>query len=385
MAEIKEKTEKPINVVTVGHVRFDTRIWIKEISSLVRAGYKVRYHVADGAGNENINGVKIIDYGAIPSGRGVVFRLKKMFQVMIQSGLKRGDWVHFHDGIFLPFALLLALKGCRVIYDVHEDYPRQVLNSRFPFLVKFLWANTLQSIEWFSKFFFKAYFTATPKIAERFTARKTWVIQNFPLKDELLASGPNDIKGDDNKNYMFYVGAIAEVRGVTQMVDAIKHASSTDPEIMLAIGGNYSPASLKKQLSDKPGWRYTKELGWMSREQVATWLRKSKAGLVTLHPTKNYPDAYPVKLFEYMSAGLPVIASDFPLWRQIIEDAECGLLVDPLDPIAISKAMIWVVDNPELASKMGDAGRKAVEEKYNWANEEAKLITAYTTLEVGRC
>lgn len=372
-----------IHVLTVGHPRFDTRIWIKEITSLVNAGYKVKYHVADGDGDEVKNGIDIIDYGAMPAGCGIRFRLKRMLQVVMRSGLKKGDWVHFHDSIFLPFALFLALRGCRVIYDVHEDYPRQILNSRFPFLVRSFWARAIELIEWLSKFAFRAYLTATPKIAERFPKQKTWVIHNFPLKDELITSDSTDSASNETSHhYMFYVGALAEVRGIKQMVEAIDYAALSNSNVRLAIGGNYSPVSLRDELVSKPGWSYTTELGWLNRHQISSWLKMSKAGLVTLHPTKNYPDAYPVKLFEYMSAGLPVIASDFPLWRQIIEEAECGLLVDPLDPAAISKAMNWIVENPELAHAMGCAGRKAVEKIYNWENEETKLIKAYDELGV---
>ena len=371
-----------INVLTVGHPRFDTRIWIKEIGSLVKAGYRVKYHVADGGGNQTKNGVEIIDYGAIPSGCRILFRIKKMFQVVTRSGLKRGDWVHFHDGIFVPFALVLALKGCRIIYDVHEDYPRQVLNSRFPIIIKVVWGKTLEGFEWFSNFTFMAYFTATPKIAERFRSEKTWIIHNFPILNELQTESSN--QEDVKKDYFIYIGGLAEVRGVKEMVDAVECAASVNPKIMLTLGGNYSTKSLRDELKCKTGWSSTKELGWLSREQVASWLSSSKAGLVTLHPTKNYLDAYPVKLFEYMSASLPVIASNFPLWSQIINDSGCGILVDPLDSDAISKAMLYITDNPEEAAKMGVSGRKAVEEHYNWNNEELKLLDAYKKLGVGK-
>ncbi len=369
-----------INVLTVGHPRFDTRIWIKEITSLVNAGYRVRYHVADGAGNQMENGVEIIDYGLISSGSGIWFRLKSMFKIVSRSGLKRGDWVHFHDSIFVPFALLMALKGCRIIYDVHEDYPRQVLYSRFPKSIKVVWSMVLESLEWLSNYFFIAYITATPVIAERFRNDKTWIIHNFPLLNEL--QNESSQQGKPKEDYFIYIGGLAEVRGVKEMVDAVDSAVKVNPNIKLALGGNYSSSSLRNELKCKAGWKYTCELGWLSREQVASWLSMSKAGLVTLHPIKNYPEAYPVKLFEYMSAGLPVIASDFPLWNQIINKAGCGILVNPLDPIAISRAMLWIVDNPEEATKMGASGRKAIEELYNWNLEEIKLIEAYKMLGV---
>ena len=100
-------------------------------------------------------------------------------------------------------------------------------------------------------------------------------------------------------------------------------------------------------------------------------------GLVVLHPTRNYLDALPVKMFEYMAAGLPVIASDFPLWRKIIDGAGCGLLVDPLDPQAIAEAIDWVLAHPEEAEAMGRRGREAVEAIYNWERESETLVNLY--------
>jgi hypothetical protein len=102
--------------------------------------------------------------------------------------------------------------------------------------------------------------------------------------------------------------------------------------------------------------------------------------MVTLHATSNYLDSYPVKMFEYMSAGLPVIASDFPLWRRIIDGAGCGLLVDPLNHEAIAKAMRWILDHPCEAEAMGQRGRQAVERTYNWDPEAVKLLSLYREL-----
>lgn len=363
-----------IHVLTVAHPRFDTRIWIKEITSLVTAGYKVRYHVADGAGHETANGVEIIDYGAVPAGSGAWFRLKRMFKVMTLSGLKRGDWVHFHDGIFLPFALMLALRGCRVIYDVHEDFPRQVLNTRFPLWLKRGWSLCLSFMEWLSRFLFSGYIVATPKIAQRFPKSKTILVQNYPLLTELSHTKP---ERHEELKYVLYVGGISEARGIREIIQATEICTESVPNLRLALAGSFSPASLRQNLLEVSGWKYVQELGWLGRQDVSYWLSRASLGLVTLHPTKNYPDAYPVKMFEYMSAGIPVIASDFPLWRQIVEDAGCGLLVNPMKPEKIAEAMNWIINHPEEAQKMGLAGRKAIEQKYNWTMEEEKLLGFY--------
>lgn len=366
-----------IHVLTVGHVRFDTRIWIKEISSLVRAGYKIRYHVADGGGDEVKSGVEIIDYGAIPPGSGVVFRFKKMFQVMTQSGLKRGDWVHFHDGIFLPFALLLAFRGCKVIYDVHEDFPRQVLNFRFNRFIKRAMSSSLSLLEWLgSKLFFQI-IAATPAIARRFPKNKTILVQNFPLSQELVSSNraDADIVQSDRK-YIAYVGGLSKHRGALEMLRALELVNQKYP-LTLLFGGEITPSSLRAELIKSGGWKFVEELGFISREKFSEVLAKSELGLVLFHPSPNHTEAQPNKMFEYMSSGTPILASNFPMWANIVEGAGCGVLSDPLNPEDIADSITWVLEHPTESKLMGVRAREAVLKTYNWDVEKAKLLDFY--------
>jgi glycosyltransferase involved in cell wall biosynthesis len=98
------------------------------------------------------------------------------------------------------------------------------------------------------------------------------------------------------------------------------------------------------------------------------------------HPVPNHIDSMPNKLFEYMSAGLPIIASDFPLWKQIVEGNKCGITVDPMNPKAIAEAIEYLLERPELMNEMGENGRKAVLEKYSWQKESEKLIKIYSDI-----
>jgi glycosyltransferase involved in cell wall biosynthesis len=118
-------------------------------------------------------------------------------------------------------------------------------------------------------------------------------------------------------------------------------------------------------------------LGWLDRGGVSDILSHSMAGLVTFLPAPNHIQAQPNKLFEYMSAGIPVIASNFPMWREIIADNDCGLLVDPLNPADIANAIDYLVSNPEEAQRMGANGRRAVHKRYSWTSEEKKLFAFY--------
>jgi len=145
----------------------------------------------------------------------------------------------------------------------------------------------------------------------------------------------------------------------------------------LQLAGQFSERDLQQRVQALPGWERVDALGFVDRTGVREVLGRSMAGLVTFLPAPNHIDAQPNKMFEYMSAGIPVIASDFPLWREIIAGNDCGLLVDPLFPEKIAEAIDYLVTHPEDAERMGRNGRKAVLERYNWQNEERKLLEFY--------
>ena len=157
------------------------------------------------------------------------------------------------------------------------------------------------------------------------------------------------------------------------MVDAVELVSA-DRGLRLVLGGDFSPDTLRDELETLPGWSNTDAAGFLQRPAFGKLLGEARMGLVLFHAAPNHTNAQPNKLFEYMSAGLPVIASDFPLWRQIVEGAGCGLLVDPLDPAAIADALTWMLEHPKEAEAMGRAGRDAVESRLNWQQEADRLV-----------
>jgi glycosyltransferase involved in cell wall biosynthesis len=149
----------------------------------------------------------------------------------------------------------------------------------------------------------------------------------------------------------------------------------------LALAGPVMPPEFLSELSGLDGWKRVDWLGTLDHNQVVDLLEKSRAGLVVLHPAPNYVCSWPTKLFEYMLAGLPVIASDFPVWREIVGKAGCGLLVNPLAPAEIAEAIEQVFANPADASAMGTRGHRAVTETYNWRSEARTLENLYRRLE----
>ena len=155
----------------------------------------------------------------------------------------------------------------------------------------------------------------------------------------------------------------------------------------LKLVGTIEPGDLLHQLKAMPGWKATEYVGPLGRSGVSELTRNAMAGLVVLHPEPNYVTSHPVKLFEYMCAGIPVIASDFPPFRRIIEQARCGIIVDSLSPQKIAEAIEFLATHPEEARAMGARGRLAVNSRYNWQHEEQVLLGMYNRMchDAGSC
>jgi glycosyltransferase involved in cell wall biosynthesis len=356
------------------HDRGDARIRLKMCGSLAAAQYDVFLVIADGLGDEADGGVTIVDVGA-PRGR--LDRMARVTRRVLNRALALdGAVYHFHDPELLPVGLALKRRGKRVVYDAHEDLAKDVLSKPYiPALARPLVAAAADRLERTIARRLDHVVAATPSIRDKFVGWGVDAtdINNFPRLDELV---PN-AAGDEKRAEVCYVGALATTRGVEELVRAMALCS---PGVGLTLAGAFAETGLEDRLKRLEGWRRVDFRGYVPRSEVARLMSRAVAGMVTLHPTPAYLVSLPVKMFEYMSAGLPVIASDFALWRGIIEEAECGLLVDPNDPAAIATAIQWVIDHPQEALAMGARGRRAVLDRYNWDSEAAKLVSLYDDL-----
>lgn len=356
--------------LTSAHPRFDTRIFVKQSTSLAKL-YTTYLIVADGKGNEQVNDVNIIDIGKFNGRKNRILNAPK---AVFEQALKvNADIYHLHDPELIPIGLKLKKLGKKVVFDAHEDLPNQIMSKHYlnKFSKKIL-SFLVSKYESYACAKLDGIVAATPFIREKFLKinRNTIDINNFPKIEEFMKIKHSNVT--DN-NHVCYIGGLADVRGITQMVEAIDFADDT----RLLIAGNFADANLESKVKQMSGWKKVDFLGYVDREGIQNTLSKSFAGLVVLHPTQSYLDSLPVKMFEYMCAGIPVIASDFPLWREIVDDAKCGLCVDPLDPLNIAASINYLHDNRAEAQQMGQNGRKAVLEKYNWNIEEAKLFNFY--------
>lgn len=282
--------------------------------------------------------------------------------------------VHLHDVEALPVGVALALLGRTVVLDSHEDYPRLALDRPWiPAPLRPAVATVVRLVERIAVRSFRAVISAEDAGALRFPPGKTTVIRNLVLAGEFTAP-PVERRG------LVYVGDITSARGAEQMVELAGRVERRHGARLTLVGG-MSPPALGDQLAALDGWRAVDHLGWQDRHGVQAAMHRAAVGLVLLQPTRKYAEgAVPVKLLEYLAAGLPVVASDFPVIRSVLAVHGCGLLVDPTDADAIEAAVEELLAAPEQAEAMGRRGARAVRDHYSWDTEAVRLLAVYDTL-----
>jgi len=179
-----------------------------------------------------------------------------------------------------------------------------------------------------------------------------------------------------------YSGGITELRGAFKILKAVKLAKHNLSNIKVVFVGSYSPEGLKDKLQ---GFINTNNLNnnvelhsYVNYNEISNYYNSSKVGLVTLFKIKTFEVSMPIKVFEYMAFGLPIIGSDFGHIKKYVENENCGLLVDPLSESEISKAMVKLIQDKELYAELSKNGRKATLERYKWDFELEKLVNYYS-------
>lgn len=330
---------------------------------MAQSGHDVSL-IATHTHSEVRNDVSIISLG----------RRGKRFYRMVVSPWKalciawrnKADIYHFHDPELMPVMAVMGLLGRTVVYDAHEDLGKSIFGKQWiP-----QWSHKLVSLavkggEAFFCLFYKGIVAATESIARKFPPAKTIILNNYP---RLAEFGNESASGDfipfsARKKQFVSIGVVSEYRGIAQMADAMNLAPD---DYSLHIGGKFYPENLETDVAARPGWEKIVYRGFLNRADVVRLLNHSLGGLVIFHPIPNHLEARPNKMLEYMAAGLPVIVSDFPLWRDYITTHQCGFCVDPMDPESIARAMRDIAENQSRAQEMGENGKRAVFERYNW-------------------
>ena len=292
---------------------------------------------------------------------------------------EKPDIYHLHEPDLIPLGLMLRLLGKRVVYDVHEDYAAAATVRRWlPDWARRPLAGFVHTVNWLAQRSF------TVIIAERYYERffpGSVQVLNYARLREYEGLQTIQRKAPPAARIL-YTGSVTDVRGGRHHARLLEHLPA-DAEIMLI--GQCSMPDLKTELETMAASDSRLKLvlseGWIPRDTIAeTYQQDWTCGLALFPDTPHYREKELTKFFEYMAAGIPIIASDFPVWRQLIEGEGVGLCVDPEDPKAAANAIAWLVAHPEKACEMGERGRQAVASTYNWGSQAKRLIDLYQTM-----
>ena len=360
--------------MTSAHDPEDVRIFHKECVSLVKAGYEV--YLVERGDSYDKNGVHIVGIGEVTGGR-----LERMTQVarrVYETALKiDADLYHFHDPELLPYGLKLKKKGKRVIFDSHENYSEQMKDKPYlpgvvsRFIARGYAAYEKHVVKQLDAVIYPCTFNGRllyqdvcPRVALLDNVARLEEMYDCYVEQDFQPGRP-----------MCFVGTLSPTRCVTEIIQA---AGKTG--IPLILAGNFSTPTYQEECMqimnqyDNIRW-----LGPVPHSDVLGLLQNASVGLCPEKNTGQYNtvDNLATKSYEYMAMALPVIVSDYPFSRKVMQEYEYGILVDPDDVDDIARSMRFLAEHPEEARRMGENGRRAIKEKFNWDIAEKTLFALY--------
>jgi len=366
-------------ILTSVHPVFDTRIFHKQAKSLALAGYEVTL-IAQHHRDEVVEGIRIL---ALPRPRNRLWRMLGTCRVWRLAYKQHADVYHFHDPELLPVAVLLRLCTRRkIIYDIHENVKGQILTkSWLPRILRRPLSLGYQLAERLSFPFVDWIIIAEDSYIKNYPGK--WnisAVRNYPLIPITSVSR----NPADTRPTLVYVGAISEGRGVLELIECMRLLKPRHHDVQLTLVGGLQLHDLSQRLTrmlDEYGLADNVHLlGRVNHERVYGIMASCSIGMVILRDEPNYRESLPTKLFEYMAVALPIVSSNFPLWKEVVEGNHCGITADPRNPGEIAKAVEYLVEHTDEAKTMGENGRRAVLEKYSWENESKKLLAIYKDL-----
>lgn len=366
-------SSKVCHISTV-HNENDSRILLKECQSLSKAGYDVSLIITSNKEKE-IYGTKIIPLSD-KGGRlyRVFFKGNEAYKKALEID---ADVYHFHDPELISLGKKLKKKGKKVIYDVHEDVPKQIMNKTYlgPVFIRKIVSKIFDINERGSARRFDAVVGASDEVADKFHHRKAISIKNFAIKEVIDEAIPVGRAGSEDKLVITYVGGITEIRGIKELIKVINKFNG---KVELWLLGPWETEKLFEECKNLIGYQYCKYFGSLQPKDVYGYIKSADIGMCTLHPVANYKESIPIKVLEYMAAAIPIILSDFEYWKNLFGDV--GIYVDSLNIDDIARGIQVFIDNKDLVKEIGKKNRERFIEAFSWDAEEKKLLNLYKDL-----
>jgi glycosyltransferase involved in cell wall biosynthesis len=229
--------------------------------------------------------------------------------------------------------------------------------------------------EWVAGHWFDAVVAATDLIGARFPARRTAVVRNYSRIAELqrnIARRPYA----ERAPIALFTGGLTPIR-CAEEICVLSDRLRDVPGFETIVVGRPDTVQYPAQLATRAGWDRVRYEGIVPMSRVRELLGEARVALCLNQPREDYLDLATNKLFEYMAVGLPVVSTDIPYWRKLIEQTGCGIVVQGADAEELADAVRWLLEHPSEAEAMGARGRVAAESHYNWTSEERTLLSVY--------
>ncbi len=369
---------KTVMHMSTAHRWTDTRIFERQVTWLAKAGFAVTLLARTHPGRDLVGippHVRVITLNPPSS------RLSRMLIGPVQAlviGLKdRHSIYHLHDPELIPVGIAIkavTLGRAKVVYDVHEHYPRAVRDKGWiPWPLRAPLSRAVWLAERLAERFFDGVVCANEGIARQFSCRRRILVRNFPPSTGTRTAPRKHRPG----TRVIYAGLISEHRGIPQLVAAMAQVRERVPGATLKLMGRMDPPSLLRRLEGIQGWEAVDYLGEIPHEQVLREYDEADLGVVPFLPGGHH-DVFslPNKLFEYMSSGLPIVASNFRHWDEILAASRAGVTVDPTDPKEIARAVALLLEQDDRREEMSRAARTS-SQNYIWEGEVERLVGLY--------
>jgi glycosyltransferase involved in cell wall biosynthesis len=355
-------------VASTVHLARDQRIVAREAGTLAAAGYRT---VVVARGEPEVACAPNLEFIALPDVSTRVGRVLRLQPLVARSVIAlRPRVLHVHDPELIPLALLVRLWGTRAVYDAHESLDLDIdAKEWIPGPLKPI-ATLGAGLLLAAADHLDAVVAATPAIAASF-ASEVAVVENYPP----LADFADVVPALDGR-CVLYIGGLQRIRGIGVLIDAVEQV----PGLRVILAGAFTEPQFEAELRRRSGWSRVEFVGWQDRRGLARLASRSTIGVVPLSRNPNYEMSLPTKMFEYMAAGLPVVSTDLPVAKDILDSTGAGLVVPASDPRALAQTISTLIEDPSRARRMGEAGRRAVSETYNWERSAAELRRLYLHL-----
>jgi len=365
--------------ITVAHNATDVRIFEKESKSLLKYGYDVCI-IAPNEETRIQDGVKIVgvELSLNPVNR-IFFGARKIFDKALEID---ADIYHFHDIELFSYSLKLKNKGKKVIFDSHEDWIGYVKEVKWlPALFRNIAAKLIEKQYRKHLNEFDSVITVSPHIVENLSKYKLLdkinLVTNYP---KINVREVKNISFEDyfsRKDKLCYAGTVYNNSSQEAIITAISNIENISYTIVGILNEGYM-----NKLSNINGWDKVDFIDRIPKNKLLEIYNSVTCGIVVFDYSPNCGGKKGTmgnnKIFEYMLAGLPIICTDFNCWKDLIVDKyECGICVRPNNAEDIKEAIDYLMQNKQKAYQMGENGRRAVLEEFNWSIQEKELLNIY--------